>query len=278
MKREKESRSKDRPLQGKSRRDAGRCEYLSETGRRCRLPAVSAGSGLCATHERKKQADVTKLADKLEKYADSFHTPQGVGDVMFVLFFALVEGQISERKAGILTYMLQTTLHAQRAIERKEELEKKAEPLVRPIICDLPGPIRDDEPVKKAKPDLTTENTETTEKKTEAGKDTADAPGAEGKVGSESEGKPPAEEEKNTVLNTGHNTNPPPADLNHFFPVDPALPAHLQDPNRAPALPPSQAEIDRRNRQFDRTHGIMRRGKQSHPAREAPDWKILNRR
>jgi len=71
---------------------------------------------------------------------------------------------------------------------------------------------------------------------------------------------------------------PRPPDLNHFFPVDPTLPANLQDPNRVPALPPSPEQIARRNRQFDRAHGFGRRGKQSYPARESPHCKILNGR
>jgi hypothetical protein len=87
-----------------------------------------------------------------------------------------------------------------------------------------------------------------------------------------------ATEEKSTGLKTGHYNEARPADLHHFFPVDPTLPAHLQDPKRMPAPPPTDAEIDRRNRRFDRVHGFARRGKQSYPARESPDWKILNGR
>jgi hypothetical protein len=79
-------------------------------------------------------------------------------------------------------------------------------------------------------------------------------------------------------LEAGATTAVRAADLNHFFPVDPTLPAHLRDPKRVAAPPPSDAELDRRNRQFDRVHGFVRRGKQSYPTRESPDWKILNGR
>jgi hypothetical protein len=290
---------------------AKRCEHLSATGRRCRLMVVSATSGLCATHERKKRADVTKLADDLEKYADSFHTPQGVSDVMFVLFFALVEGRITERRAGILTYMLQTILHAQRAIERKEE-DEKLRPIVRPIINDLPGPMRgedmascrrriaeeddltwnlpyDDEPEKPAGPNLATEAAESTEKKTDAvqEKTTAVENSAATDVAKYSSPSSPFGSVSSVSSVVKQSSSSPKAkptqpsrsvDLNHFFPVDPALPAHVQDANRVSVPPPSEAEVERRNRQFDRTQGIARRGRQSYPTRESPDWKILNGR
>jgi len=253
-----------------------RCQYVSRNGKPCRYRVYIVGKPFCKYHIPPDSPE--ELAVTLERMAGNFDTPENVTNVLYTIFFSLVDGTISERKAGLLTYIAQTILHSHRAMQLFAKTERQLEEqerFHRPIICDLPGPIRDDEPEKKAKPDVTTENTET---KAEAGKDSAGAPGAEGSAGSESEGSPPAEQEKTTVLNTGHYTNPPPADLNHFFPVDPALPAHLQDPNRVPAPPLSQAEIDRRNRQFDRAQGIARRGRQSHPAREAPDWKILNGR
>lgn len=60
-------------------------------------------------------------------------------------------------------------------------------------------------------------------------------------------------------------TSPPPGYFNHFYPRDPTLPAHLQDPDKASYIPPSQAELDQRNRQFDRKQ-VRRRG----PSRFAP--------
>ena len=274
-----------------------RCEYLTERGRRCRSLAVSGRSGLCAAHERKKQADVTRLADQLEKCADSFHTPEGVSDVMFVLFFALVEGRITERKAGILTYMLQATLHAQRAIERKERLEEERSeeerglPPYRLTWNLPPTATKDPEPKTKraeseCSADLQVSAAQATDEAagikasvTPKNPASADAATDSGSVPSVSKSDSP--EEKSAGLKTGHCKEAEllrPTDLNHFFPVDPTLPAHLQDPNRVAAPPLSDAELERRKRQFDRVHGFVRRGKQSYPTRESPDWKILNGR
>jgi hypothetical protein len=53
---------------------------------------------------------------------------------------------------------------------------------------------------------------------------------------------------------------PKPPDLNHFYPRDPTLAPGLQDPNRMAGPLPDQAELDRRNRRFDRVHGFRRDG------------------
>ena len=313
MKNEKERWFAERVVEAKACREKNRCKYLSETGRRCRLMAVSAGSGFCAAHERKKQADVTKLVTDLEEFADSFHTPEGISDVMFLLFFALLEGRITERKAGILTYMLQTALHAQRAIERKKKLEVgKVDPLFRPLSWNLPPSSEDDDseppreevpkcsadlPVGSAVSQATNGGAEVkieeaeekeagikasaTEKNSDATEAASKAPASEG--GRYKNPPQPAvnggsSSSTSSTSFTSSASSSRPADLNHFFPVDPTLPARVQDPNRVPPPPASPEEIARRNQQFDRRHGFTRRGKQSFPSREAPDWKILNGR
>ena len=137
---EKNRKAEAGPFGSQGKREKMRCEYVSPTGRRCRLNAVSEDSGLCAAHERKMQLDENELFDEMDKAADDFKTPEGVNRVLSAIFFALMGRRITDRRAGILTYIAQTILHAQRAMARQQEVDAKQRP--RQFIMDLPTAIR----------------------------------------------------------------------------------------------------------------------------------------
>ena len=106
-----------------------RCPHVSRNGRPCRYLAVSAKQPFCKNHLPPGSPE--ELSRTLECMAENFNTPEGVTHVLYTIFFALVDGHISERKAGILTYITQTILHSHRLSayldKVKEELEKDAD-------------------------------------------------------------------------------------------------------------------------------------------------------
>jgi hypothetical protein len=60
----------------------------------------------------------------LTKAAGNFDTPETVKNVPFLVFCALAEGRITERRAGILCYLVQTLVHPHRAIALKKKDRK----------------------------------------------------------------------------------------------------------------------------------------------------------
>lgn len=236
-----------------------RCSYVSRTGKPCRYLAVSVEKGFCKNHlPPPPPGSPEELAHTLEKMAGNFDTPEGVNHVMYVLFFALVQGKISERKAGILTYMAQTILHSHRAIAMKQKLEPpKLAPPYR-LTWNLP-PRRELRkrsaglPVSSAPTEATTESPEAKIEKN----------------GEKDAGIKASTTDKNAPATHAAAKAPAPSFTSS---------TSLTSSTSFTAPPPSPEEIARRNRQFDRKHGFTRRGKQSFPEREAPDWKIMNGR
>ena len=59
--------------------------------------------------------------DNLAEKGAALDTAKNVRDSLCVIFYSLVEGKITEQRAGILCYILQTVLHAQRKIAESQE-------------------------------------------------------------------------------------------------------------------------------------------------------------
>ncbi len=85
-----------------------RCPHVSRNGRPCRYLAASLTEPYCKYHLPDNSTEVFK--DLLEKMAQNFDTPEGVGNVLYTIFFWAATGYISERKAAMLTYVAQTIL------------------------------------------------------------------------------------------------------------------------------------------------------------------------
>jgi hypothetical protein len=116
-----------------------RCRHISRNGRPCRYLAASAGKDFCKEHlPPAEPGSPEELTKALKKTAGRFDTPETVKDVLFLVFCALAEGRITERRAGILCYLAQTVLHSHRAIALKKQLDNK--PRQRVFIDNLPGP------------------------------------------------------------------------------------------------------------------------------------------
>jgi len=89
-----------------------RCQHVSRNGRPCRYRAVSAKEPFCKHHL--PEGSTEQFSELLEKMAENFDTPEGVTNVLHSIFFWCAYGYISERKAGVLTYVAQTILNSQR--------------------------------------------------------------------------------------------------------------------------------------------------------------------
>src|ERR1700739_724210 len=107
------------------------CHHVSRNGRPCRYLAVPAKQPFCRDHLPTGCPE--QLSDVLSEMAENFNSPEGVTNVLYTIFFALVDGYISERKAGILTYIAQTTLNSHRATAFLQKLEAEAEPKLWPM-------------------------------------------------------------------------------------------------------------------------------------------------
>ena len=115
-----------------------RCRHISRNGRPCRYLAVSPETHFCKEHLPSPDSNCSEeLALALKTAARNFDTPETVKDVLFLVFCALAEEKISERRAGILCYLAQTILHSHRAIAHQKKI-KASRPRV--YINDLPGP------------------------------------------------------------------------------------------------------------------------------------------
>jgi hypothetical protein len=89
-----------------------RCPHVSRNGRRCRYLGASPTEPHCKYHLPENSTEV--FYNLLEKMAQNFDTPEGVSNVLYTIFFWAANGYISERKAGVLTYVAQTILNSQR--------------------------------------------------------------------------------------------------------------------------------------------------------------------
>jgi hypothetical protein len=100
-----------------------RCHYVSANGIRCRYSAISETAQLCKRHLAPNPNDpvtMDSIWQDLAEKGGSLDTAQNVKDSLSILFYCLVEGKITERRAGILCYILQSVLHAQRLMSKRE--------------------------------------------------------------------------------------------------------------------------------------------------------------
>jgi hypothetical protein len=100
-----------------------RCHYVSANGIRCRYSAITETACLCKRHLAPNPNDpvtMDSIWQDLAEKGGSLDTAQNVKDSLSILFYCLVEGKITERRAGILCYILQSVLHAQRLISKRQ--------------------------------------------------------------------------------------------------------------------------------------------------------------
>jgi hypothetical protein len=252
-----------------------RCTHTSRTGKPCRYFA-SPASRFCKHHARDDRADTyDALAVELAEAAGDFSAPDAVMKVMSKVFHALVQRRITAKDAGVLCYISQTILQSQRAMaylqklnkesaeesneEELQELRRRAWPK---ISVNVPRSDRDPKPPQ----DLVTPAVEAAV--SPEGR-TAKEPQATAPVVAALSSSTPATSPTSSVapppkLPPPVVAEPPPKppDLNHFYHRDLTLPPSVQDPRSYTPPPPDQAELDRRNRRFDRVHGYRRNGNQ----------------
>jgi len=240
-----------------------RCQHVSRKGRACRYLGVSAKQPYCKQHL--PLGSTERLSDDMHKACKNFDTPEGVTNVLHSIFFALADGEISERRAGVLTYILQTILNSQRSNLQLQKLVAGAER--QGLSLDNPFDPSDRSEADPG-PDKLTWNLPPIREQMDAGV-TSDGGAATpnsgvpltrvaGEVPSGSPPPPPsAAFAEGTPAELADRPSPP-ADLNHFYPRDPTLPRHLQDPDRLAPPFPSQAELDRRNAAFNPIRGFRR--------------------
>jgi len=113
-----------------------RCQHVSRNGRPCRYLGLSPENPFCRNHVPPGLPE--DLAKTLEEMGGKFETPEEVTGVLRELFFALAKGTITERRAGILTYIAQTILHSHRAAQHFHQMEQELSPS-RTIILDIPS-------------------------------------------------------------------------------------------------------------------------------------------
>ena len=92
-----------------------RCNYKTRSGKPCRYSAAP-NSLYCTDHSRAPQPDQLQLAAELAEAAGNLDSPADVTKVLRCMFLALASGHITERRAGILCYIFQTILQANRAV------------------------------------------------------------------------------------------------------------------------------------------------------------------
>ena len=118
-----------------------RCRHVSRNGRPCRYLGLSPENHFCRDHVPPPPPGLPEsLAKTLEEMGGKFETPEEVNRVLHVLFFALAKGTVSERRAGILTYIAQTILHSHRAVQHTRQIEQKLSPSS-PYIIDIPSAV-----------------------------------------------------------------------------------------------------------------------------------------
>lgn len=136
-----------------------RCRHVSRTGKHCRYLAISWGNQFCKTHA--KPPDPTdpllcsQLADLMEEDVPSFQSAKPLANILYIIFFALAEGRISERRAAVMCGIIHTVLRTHRAVAAEQKAAKAAaaERLAAEPWRRLPECLWPDE--FKSKPDTT---------------------------------------------------------------------------------------------------------------------------
>ncbi len=247
-----------------------RCPHVSRNGRRCRYLAASPVEPHCKYHLPENSSVV--FSDLLEKMAHNFDTPEGVNDVLYAIFFWLADGYISERKAGVLTYIAQTVLNSQRTNLQLQKLLAESERcglrLENPYensydeepdeAATAKSPSSPAAPLSKAASEVPQQSS-SVHPNSPAPEASADAvPPAATSAPVDPPTTPPTPPPKIPTP-----PPPPPLDLNHFYPRDPTLSPHIQDPRTyTPAAPSNRRNFARPNR----------------PRSSDDDWKIINGR
>jgi hypothetical protein len=92
-----------------------RCSHTAPSGRRCRNSA-SAGSSFCPTHQPKQDPAADLVRD-----LDQFRSAADVTVFLSRLIGAVSRGEISTRRAAVLSYVAITLMHSLRQLQREKD-------------------------------------------------------------------------------------------------------------------------------------------------------------
>jgi hypothetical protein len=149
-----------------------RCAYKTRSGAPCRYSALPSSS-FCKRHildatpsggdPRLSSHDA--LATELAEAASDSSSQGDLQKVMTKIFLAVLQRRLSRKEAGVLTYMAQTILHAQRAVAENARIEMeiaqsrprttKGRTLRRPLRRNGQTPRRNNPPHPRAKIEAT---------------------------------------------------------------------------------------------------------------------------
>ncbi|MGC1485074.1 MAG: hypothetical protein WA789_14875 [Candidatus Acidiferrum sp.] len=102
--------------------DSTRCQHLTPSGRRCKLPVEASGKLLCYTHAVElKKSDVLNLKTALLTDYQGFQTAQGINYSLGNLYKLLAANYISPRRASVLAYINSLQLRTLPAIDADRE-------------------------------------------------------------------------------------------------------------------------------------------------------------
>jgi hypothetical protein len=92
-----------------------RCSHTTPSGRRCRT-SVSTGSSFCSVHQPKEDP-----AADLVRGLDQFYSAADVIVFLSRLIGTVSRGQISTRRAAVLSYVAISLMHSLRQVQREKD-------------------------------------------------------------------------------------------------------------------------------------------------------------
>ncbi|HKM66589.1 MAG TPA: hypothetical protein VJX70_05425 [Candidatus Acidoferrum sp.] len=224
-----------------------RCEHRSPSGRQCSQPVCTSDPRFCGTHKPTPQQIATV---ELTEAAGTLSSPEEVHSLLKTVTLLRIRGLITPKEANTYSYLCQNLFRAQREIAfhqqlREERKERNRPPqkisrhVPRESNWHVPSGIRPDPPtITSTEPAVAQIATEP--------------------VGSGLPRPPlPSEPTPPTAVSPSESSTSlasltsltskipaPPFDPNHFFPIDPSIPATIQDKNKN-IPPPDEAECRR---------------------------------
>ncbi|HKM68295.1 MAG TPA: hypothetical protein VJX70_14085 [Candidatus Acidoferrum sp.] len=230
-----------------------RCEHRSPTGRQCSQPVCTTDPRFCGTHKPTPQEIA---AAELTEAAGTLSSPEEVHSLLKAVTLLRIRGLITPKEANTYSHLCQNLFRAQREIAFHQQLREERQERDRPpreFTWNLPRPDRDDPPTPTAaEPAAAQSPTEPVGSglprsplpaeptaPTVASSSSKSSPSSTNGNSSQPAAKP------STPLNCQTSPIPtPPFDPNHFFPIDPTIPATIQDKNKN-IPPPDEAECRR---------------------------------
>jgi hypothetical protein len=124
------------PVSAPVKNDPSRCPFIYSNGKRCRLPGLPAHHGFCLGHSKQvvplpanSFEDSEDLSPDLLPQLSQFDSPVDVNQFLARLLVLVTKGRVSPRRASVLAYITNQLLHSHHAIDRKQAIDLKNEPL-----------------------------------------------------------------------------------------------------------------------------------------------------